>query len=226
MRVIFGCPIANRAWAVAGWAEGIRAAADTAGVLPEMVCVHTPSDDDTLDALHQEKITVLAGPATTRRQDHIDGHIWDGGAYSYMALLRNQLLKFVQRQDPDWFFSLDSDILLEAGDLWGIGTSMPADADAVAPLVDLSSWHGFHYNFMYKTDDPNSFERRELGVSSTANDYIKVDAIMAAMLIKRSAFTVQWQYHPLGEDLGWSLNAGGKNLYVDTRTELTHRWHP
>lgn len=224
MRVIFGCPIANRAWAVAGWAEGIRAAADTAGVLPEMVCVHTPSDDDTLDALHQEKITVLAGPARTRRRDHIDGHFWDGTAYKYMALLRNQLLAFVQRQDPDWFFSLDSDILLEAGDLWNMALYMPGDTDAIAPLVDLSSWHGGHYNFMHKTED--SFERRQIDLASTPNSFVSVDAIMAAMLIKRTAFTVQWQYHPLGEDLGWSLNAGGKNLYVDTRTELTHRWHP
>lgn len=200
VRIVAGCPIANRAWAVHDWAKHLREN------LPEdskLVAVVTPSQDETREALCDEGVIVVDGPGWSRPIHQIDTHIWTTADYRYMALVRNLLAQQAWQMKATWFASVDSDIRANSSVAALVERALEAKVDAIAPMINLQMKPGRPpaWNFMRRLD--HHYER-SLEVTTPT---MAVDAIMAAMVISRGMWLVPWSEHPQGEDLGWATNA-------------------
>lgn len=224
--VVFGCPVFNRSWVLNQWWGAIAAQAQLTDYRWKVVFAYSESEDDTLGKLEQmqdwhDAHIIDAGPSPRTREE-MDQHWWHLERFEYMAGLRNHLLDYAIDQDAEYFFSVDSDIILPP---MAFETLMQGrgDAGAIAPLVNMAVHLGaIAYNYMDAVDGATpSYLRTARVMPETVFD---VDAIMAAMLIHRSLFEARWSSHEQGEDLGWSWHARqlGKRLLVDPNVRANH----
>lgn len=218
MKIVIGCPVAERGWVLPAWFEAIEAQEFPYMPRPEIevMVLYTASRDDTLSILQEHGATIIESMLPTRDRGRIVGHNWSQTLheYEYMASLRNTLRKEVLQQEADYFFSLDSDILLPhrfALDQLLMDLEIHR-YDAVAPLVNMLSEPGLEpaWNFMNWSDHGYA------GTRAAVQEAAAFDAgiIMAAMLLNKKAQCIPWMDHRQGEDLGWSLNARRSNIKI------------
>lgn len=123
--------------------------------------------------------------------------------FEYMARLRNRLVEEAIKGDFDYFFSLDSDIVLPGGALIHLLHYSQSHPGVVAPSVNMAQGHGVVWNVMNWSNPifPGLVNRELLPEKGQA------DVIMAAMLLDRSALQCRWEAHMAGEDIGFCLQA-------------------
>lgn len=220
---VVGCPVYERKWVLDKWFDAL---ADWAAHIElEFAFVYTPSSDGTLDVLTDRSLE-LSGkvPHIIIHEEgtHSKQRNWgDAERLRTMASMRNLLLKHVRLRKPDWYFSLDSDILvpswLEGGMLWE-ALSPKWHYGAVAPLAYLG-----------RGSITNAFtldkHRRQRAKVFDAIQPVKI--ICAAKLMSPHVFMderVNYGYHTHGEDLYWSQAAVSysHNLAIDTRVKCKH----
>lgn len=207
MKIVVGCPVKDRAWILPWWFEAIRAQK----IDVEIYCLYTASEDDTELILKDNDAHVIHDLREGRKRNDIDRHIWGlPGNYQYMADLRNDLLQLViERADPDYFFSLDSDIILPEHGLERLLTFAQNHAGIVAPAVNMihgvpPQWNVMIWDEKYR---PGTAHR-----STMSNSGAPVDVIMAALLFSREALECRWRFHTQGEDLGLCIDAAKKTV--------------
>jgi len=132
-----------------------------------------------------------------------------------MVSLRNSILSKVREISPDYYFSLDSDIILTNPNTIRLLTSHIDDgADAVSPLMFMTPVGTDYPSVMsWKKDEPNRAYRES---QYPLGSYFKSDVIMAAKMMSRSVYeNVDYSVHRQGEDVGWSLSCKqkGYSLY-------------
>lgn len=233
--VVFGCPIANRAWVLDKWwaAIGQQQARHT-DYRWKVVFVYTDSEDDTLGKMVQmadwhDDVEIIHAGESPRTLDDMNAHRWPLEHITKMAEWRNMLLDYAIEQDAEYLFSVDSDIILPPGAfhrLAQLGTM--CGWTATAPLVNMAGHiDTFAYNYMDWVDGGVTAQatRSSLPVPEVP---FRADVIMAAMLIHRSLFGIRWAAHEQGEDIGWSWNAAqlGKRMYVDPTIICNHLMKP
>jgi hypothetical protein len=227
MRLLVGCPLvgnpeAGRNWILDKWYEHLMTAGEKAGVVPEVICNVHPDDADTVALLTDLKVTFFYSVFTGRDGDHR----WSNDRYYEMVNLRNELLGEVRNLSPDYFFSLDSDVLLhpdgiktllsaveEKPDAWAIGSKCFVSRHSTLH-PNMGKWVGPHRGTMFKREN--------------LNQLVKVDILIGGYLMTRNAYAIDYVYNRRGEDLGWSLEiqkAGG-TLYWDGRVCNKHVMHP
>ncbi len=227
-----GCPVAERAWILPKWIAAVKSQT----VSTDIVCVYSHSHDGTLKLLEEAGAHIIESNFPTRDQARIYDHLWDQqrGEYRMMSILRNELVEWAQEGGYDFFFSLDSDIILPhehaLHDLMEdcIEVQPELASDAVAPLVDMilpipnGPKTQCAYNFMGWDNEGFTFEHGDRSIKPEAPKHVA--AIMAAMLLNRKAMEVRWHDHRQGEDIGWSLDAWhkGVKLMIDPRIECLH----
>jgi hypothetical protein len=113
------------------------------------------------------------------------------------------LLNPVRREDPQWFLSVDSNILLHQDALLDMFHSSRC-YDAVGSKVYLHT---------VATDVPN-YGRGRAGGISRRDEVFRVEILMALKLLSRAAYHVDYAWNPLGEDIGWSRNARSAGLVL------------
>jgi hypothetical protein len=231
--IVFGCPVANRSWVISEWWDAITK--QTMDSRWKAAFVYSTSEDETLGKLQQMQdwhdvhiMDVGVSPRTLLEQQ---AHRWDvaAGHIEKMAEWRNMLLDYCIEQDADWFFSVDSDVILPSFTFERLQKRFVDGVGAAAPLVNMAGHldaGSFAWNYMYWNDTaPGSAYRS--GVPMPEQPF-RVDVIMAAMLIHRSAFHIKWAPHDQGEDLGWSLSATeqGVKLLIDPTIVCNHYMRP
>lgn len=209
MNVIIGCPVCERAWILPAFFSHISK--QTAEVEIKFLFNYGKSTDRTVDILLEYGSDILH----SSRRSYPGDHKWNNNRRSLMTHLRNELLDVVCEKDPDYYFSLDSDILIPPDCL----TKLIADQkDAVSPQVNMSS----------KKIAPNvmTFKNNQaLRENYSSNRLQKVDIIMAAVLMSRRVYkNVRYKFHSQGEDIGWSQDAKkkGYDLWWDPRIICRH----
>lgn len=226
MRLVIGCPIAERAWAIPDWYDAlVKASTDIDNV--SFVCVYTPSSDDTKQLLVDRDVVILSGSSITRPRSRLDNHRWEQPEYKYMAYLRNQLIDHCVRVRADYFLSIDSDIVWPDRPITELIETMDrCRFSAASPLVNMMRPPDEAWNYMF-WQGGQGYAKRE---HRFAHDKpFAVDVIMAAMLIDHVNFhRVRWMSHPQGEDIGWSVNAYAEkqHLGVDPTFVCEHRMTP
>lgn len=221
MRIVVGCPVRDRAWMLPTWFEYVEAALKAIEVEPEYAFVLGNSTDNSHVILEEhtnedrDSLVLSFEPEIDLSQNRN----WNTTRYQEMADCRNQLLNLVREMQPDYFLSLDSDILLnpetlpllledlrEHEDWWAVGGKC-----YMTPAGRWAPSYGFGLP-MGGLDRPD------------IDGVLPVEIIMAIKLMTPKAYNVDYTTHDKGEDVAWSTSvrqAGGK-LGFDARTTNKH----
>lgn len=217
------------------WVEHVRAAFDVIGLKPYWIFAigvgPTGQDDGTqkmatdLYKTDSGMWTEISEPDTSATRQN-----WTPERLSHMVDYRNKLLGIVRAARPDYFLSLDSDILIHpCGILTLLETilmnhkvqGIQRKFDAVGGKAILSE--GSKHMVTYGELNPNGGIRRKdsTGVFAT-------QILMAVKLMTPAAYNIDYEYHRNGEDVGWSLacKRAGLTLGWDGRISNKHIMRP
>ncbi len=236
MKLLIGCPIYKRDWIFSSWAAAIeRQSIDLSKI--GFVFITSSNDENTYQCINTwKKIHPEIPYLETVPKDDIVHHEhsnnsrqWTMSKYYNMISLRNSLLNEVRKIQPDYFFSLDSDIILQNSKSIELLISHIQDgADAVSPLMFMTPFGIDFPSVMSWIDDPG---KKAMRLSNyPLGTYFKSDIIMAAKMMSKDVYNnVDYTFHTQGEDLGWCADAhkkGFKNLYSASYIYAPHIMHP
>lgn len=236
MKIAVGCPIRDRAWIVNDWIEHVRVAFEVCGLKPWWVFgigIGPEGDDGTakiatnLFKTDNGMWTIIHEPATK------DGRNWNEERYEHLALYRNKLLHVVQAVQPDYFWSLDSDILVHPVALMTLLDSIeqPHKVQGEQKMFDAVGGKTYLSPMSRHITTWANLKRSGMGSGLNRHDSEGVfacEVIMAIKLMTPAAYHVPYSPHRLGEDIGWSLNCrdAGLTLGWDGRTTSKHVMDP
>jgi hypothetical protein len=202
MRFVVGCPVQDRAWCLPRWLDAIEDQKMDLDVL----CLLSKSSDDTEAVLRRRGVRYIRDPYPGRTTSAIHRHQWaQPEDHAYIAELRNALLEIVIEQRADFFFSLDSDIVLPHGAIDRLIAVL--DRGVIAPYVNMALKGSMHNTMAW--DDrahPGTAHHRE----NMQRGY--VDVVMGAILMDRRGMEARWRPHPQGADVGFCLDADEKSI--------------
>jgi len=236
MKLIIGCPIYKRDWIFPAWAAAIeKQTIDLSNV--GFIFVVSSNDEKTIRYINLWKrvhpeiplIEMVSRDDLAHHEHSENSRQWTMSKYHNMVSLRNTLLAEVRKYQPDFFFSLDSDILLTNSMTVELLVSHVKDgADAVSPLMYMTPFGTDFPSVMTWIDEPGKRAKR-IG-NYPIGSYFKSDIIMAAKMMSKEVYNnVNYEFHAQGEDLGWCANAhkaGYRNLYSASYIYATHIMHP
>lgn len=199
MRMVIGAPAQSREWIVKDWMDHAVAAAHQAGCDPEFLLVVNREDPTChVSFEHAKKRGYSIDYIFTEEPARPDTRVWNPDRYHHMVNLRNTLLEGVREKNPDYFLSLDTDILIHPLSLFHLVASIKG-YDAIGGKLYMSRGKD-HPSFAFITEN-YGLKRYE------STETFEVDVIMAMKLMTHSAYNVDYEWSKQGEDIGWSLAA-------------------
>ena len=153
-----------------------------------------------------------------------NGRQWTISKYVNMVSLRNSLLETVRDVQPDYYLSLDSDILFtNPNTIELLIAHIKSGADAVNPLMFMTPFGTMYPSVMsWRSDIEGKAYREEKYKLGT---YFRSDVIMAAKMMSKNVYnTIDYNVHEQGEDVGWSLSCKehGFDLYCASYIYAPH----
>lgn len=222
MIVAVGCPVKNRAWILPQWFEHVEAAFAKVGLEPYYIFVAGTSVDTTNSVLEDHLRSRLGGIARSDEEEQAGLHrIWNPDRYGKMVEVRNHLLRCVREIQPDYFLSLDSDILLRDSALEKMLEHV-GECDAIGSKVYLvPPPERVAPNYCYLRGGRMNRPDSEFYIPS-------VDVLMAIKLMSPAAYNVDYEFHFHGEDIGWSkkVKEHGLSMAWDGTTISKHVMTP
>lgn len=231
MKLIIGCPIYDRSWIFPYWISLIEKQSVPLNDIG-FVFVASKEDVETVSllekwkSLHPEvKLFDIIYPENVNHFSHPEGQRhWTISKYENMVNLRNCLLKKVREYQPDYFFSLDSDILItNPSTLELLMAHIKDGADAVNTLMFMTPI-GVRFPSVMKWLDQERI-RAYRDSEFPLGTYFQSDIIMAAKMMSKEVYNnVDYSIHQQGEDLGWSSNCAenGYKLYCASYIYAIH----
>jgi hypothetical protein len=199
--------VANRAWILPDWFGCVSAACEWANLSPTFAFVVPRTDHETRDAIvagsARYNVQVLM-VTTEENPDEAQRDWFRQERLHHMTDLRNQLLQVVRRQQPDFFWSLDSDIL-------------PAPTALQWAIPTLNHWEAVGMRTFMTVSGTDCTSRAQLVNGRLVNRQdcvgaFTVDCIMASKVMLPEAYAIDYEHHPQGEDIGWSIAARREGL--------------
>lgn len=217
VKILIGLPIYKREWALPEWFRCIEQQTiplHDLGFIFEL----GPDDESTHELLwdwqaRNPQVTIFDGliREDVVHEAHPDhSRSWNRHKYWRMVDFRNSLLDRAIALQPERFFSLDSDILLENPKTLETLYSLTETLDAVSPLTYMFPYNKDFPSVMTWVDGAGKTARR-LPENYPIGTLFEADVIMAAVMMSKSVYeTTRYQWHKQGEDLGWSYDATHK----------------
>jgi len=211
-KLLISCPVYKRDWILKAWFSCIE---NQTFPLSDIGFIFELGEDD--DETHQilfdwhsshPEVGLFDARINNKEKhyEHPVGHrAWSYTKYYAMIEFRNNLLELASCYNPEKYFSLDSDILLENPNtiqaLWDLTDRR--DIDAVSPLMYMTpKGKGFPSVMSWSNNSNRAnryLDRYPIG------ELFESDVIMAAKMMSKSVYkNVRYVFHPQGEDLGWS----------------------
>lgn len=236
MKLLIGCPVYKREWILPLWFEKIEAQTLPLSEIGFVFELGT-DDDATHDVLwgwHSQhpEVEVFDGliREDLKHKTHADNHrTWVRDDYLRMAEMRNSLLDRVVCYDPDAYFSLDSDLILDDPKSLEILLELLQrdEIDAVSPLSYMFPMGRDFPSVMSWIDEPGGRAVRNNNAYLWGAAF-QADVIMAAVMMSKPVYqNVRYKWHSQGEDLGWSDEArrGGYKLWCASNVYVEHIMH-
>lgn len=224
VEVVVGCPVRRREWIIDFWFDHVEMAAVELGWSPLYAFVGDRRDP-TMAVIEercarQDRRFVFAHLEESLSEP--DARVWNPTRFERMVELRNTLLALVRAEEPRYFLSLDSDILLGTQTLAGL-----VQASVAYGAVGGATW-------MTPTSEMVPSCGWLKGMNGLLRQRIEhkgvmaVDVIMAIKLMTPAAYAVDYEFHPQGEDIGWSTacRRAGVKLGWDNRWPSKHVMTP
>ena len=222
MKLILGCPMYKRSWILHHWIKSIISQSipiNDIGFIFEV----SPDDTPTIQALESWKkfdkripyFEIKIREDIPHFEHENNGRQWSMSKYLNMVSLRNSLLESVRKVEPEYYFSLDSDILLtNTNTIELLIAHIKSGADAVSPLMFMTPFGTMYPSVMdWRLDVPTTAFRKE---KYELGHYFQSDVIMAAKMMSKDVYNnINYTLHEQGEDVGWSLECkrAGFKLY-------------
>jgi hypothetical protein len=223
MKLLIGCPTVKRDWILPLWKQHVDAAIPD-GVRADFIFLMPKWDTESfLLSLDWKNTSVIQ----TEESEREDIRRWgDINSFTHMAQVRNTLLAQVRQIKPDYFLSLDSDILLHS--------------DAISNLIETAKQYEAHAVGGATFFDPVDAKVTNVGKwqdPATMKKFFRIqsdgvvhpaDIIMGIKLMDNLAYNVNYEHHNLGEDLGWSKNMARAKakIFFDGRVKNKHCMSP
>lgn len=214
MKILIGCPIYKRKWIFPLWASAIERQSIPLNKIG-FIFEASPDDEETIDILQMWRKIHKEIPhfEINVREDipHFEhaprSRQWTISKYENMVSLRNSLLSKAREIEPDYYFSLDSDVIIKNDSTLELLTGHIQDGyDAVNTLMYMTPLDTNFPSVMTWVDKENYKASRE--DSYPIGTMFESDVIMAAkMMSKKTYNNVDYKVHQQGEDLGWCENA-------------------
>lgn len=245
MKLVVGCPVANRAWALPHWFECL--AAQT--VRPDaVVMVHsggTVDVDRTWSAALLEA-RMHGFPLCIKHDVRPPHSRHDNERYLTLASIRNEVLRLARDElKASLFLSLDSDIMLENPEtierLMRLLGDDDLDVDLVQPVTFFhpnapATWTpdedaAWAYNFGFWKPEGIRYDEKRAWARPWPAEIpwgakIAIDIPMGVWLSGRDALDCRYRWHQGGEDVGFAhdLEANRLRCVVDTQLYARHIW--
>ena len=213
MKLLIGTPMYKRSWILPHW---IRCLVNQSVSFKDIGFVFevSPDDRETISSLEAWKkfdknipyFEIKVREDIPHFEHESNGRQWNLSKYLNMVSLRNSLLKTVREVQPEYYFSLDSDILLtNPNTIELLIAHIKSGADAVNPLMFMTPMGTLYPSVMnWRKDIPEKAYRQEKYDLGT---YFQSDVIMAAKMMNKDVYsTIDYSLHEQGEDVGWSLS--------------------
>lgn len=211
MKLLIGCPIYKRDWILNHWIRCIKNQS-IGGLDIGLLFEVSPDDAPTIAILQSWKkydssishFDIIIRDDIPHYQHEENSRLWTISKYENMVSLRNALLRRVREISPDYYFSLDSDILIEnPNTLELLIAHIKEGADAVNPLMFMTPMGDMYPSVMsWLNDGTNSATRLP---RYPIGSYFKSDVIMAAKMMRKEVYeNIDYTVHRQGEDVGWS----------------------
>lgn len=219
--IIVGGPISNRDWILEPWYDHAEAAAERAGVEIRFLHVGDPNTDPITWSIieHRQPDALVVHTTEPHRRDRRD---WPWERFNLMAELRNKGLEVVRAERPDFYLSLDTDILIHPDGLKLMLEAIEGwDAVGGKCFMTYPSPHEISWG-VFKND--GGIRRGE----APPGALFKVDVIMGIKLMSPAAYAVDYKFDTHGEDLGWARNCreAGLKFRWDGRVGSKHCFTP
>lgn len=218
-QVLVGCPVRDRGWILNEYIAAVNEATSQLENFEfHFIFLVSPQDDSFFSVDLPEGSFIYYSDETD--EDYAYKRNWGITRYEDMAAIRNQLLGYVRALDPDYFISLDSDILIHRDSLVNMFTELETNTDysALGGKVYLSESGRNATNYGYWLGpDTYNFSRQDSDLLMT------VDILMAFKIMNREAYHVDYEAHKLGEDLGWSKKMREAKLRMRWDGRITNK---
>lgn len=219
-----GCPVRRREWIIGEWFDHVEMASVELGWRPTYAFVGDRNDPTmriVADRCASQDRRVLFAHVD-EDLERPDERNWNGDRFGRMVELRNLLLGLVRVENPDYFLSLDSDILLAPKALEEMVESCRSFA-AVGGATYMTTGGDRHPSCGW-IEGQRGFHRKPM----EAVGVVRVGVIMAIKLMTPAAYAVDYEMHVQGEDIGWSRACAlaGVRLGWDNRSISKHVMEP
>lgn len=225
MKILIGAPVYAREWILPFWFSAIEKQTVPLSDIG-FIFEAAPNDEKTIDSLfswyhnHPQVwcFDVQVNEHETH-QSHLNGaRKWNHDRYHTMVAFRNNLLDRAICHDPDRYFSLDTDILLEDHITLERLVEFTENPVAVAPLMFMTPNDQRAPSVMSWVDKPGGVARRTNYPLGTT---FQADVIMAAKMMSKPIYqNVRYRWHRQGEDLGWSAACAEQNYKLYSMSEI------
>jgi hypothetical protein len=213
---LVGCPVYKRGWALPQWFTCVEVACNEAGIEPSYVFAGDPRDHDSfwvidafLDAVDRDAYICWV----EENPDTPSFRVWNHERYHRMVYIRNELLRVVRQVSPDYFLSLDSDVLLHP--------------QAIVNMLESAEKYDVIGGKCFMTPHGKQFPSYGImpGLQrADSSNVFQVDVIMAIKLMPPEAYAIDYEFDQRGEDLGicrrWK--EAGLSLAWDGRVTNKH----
>lgn len=215
LEIVVGCPVRERAWVIDRWFAHVLEACEHADATPTFVFVVDPADETHAaiserwcDGHDVRLVLVDEAPIEPNERGEVVIRSWlTRSRLDHMVEVRNLLLAEVRRIRPQFFWSVDSDILVAP---WALASAVEfiTNFNAVGSLTWMHHV-GTHFPNFGFWDPANGGFRR---MPADRGGRYATEVIMALKLMDPAAYGVDYEYHHDGEDLGWSLACRRRGL--------------
>lgn len=196
-KLLIGCPIRDRAWILPQWKHYVDMSCSVAGIIPSFIFVLGEDDESSIEIVRDWPNTTIQLISEPVRSDVRD---WLEPRLRHMVEIRNILLERVRDLTPDYFLSLDSDILLNEMTVINLLEKIETYGPKALGSKTYLSETGHQFTNMGIWAN-----KRKSQLFRDDSTYIRrVDVLMAIKLMTPEAYNVDYVYSPLGEDIGWS----------------------
>lgn len=216
--LIIGAPVLRREWIIERWKDHVLAAAPTNFDIA--FAFVGDKTDETFKVVNDKFPSSIPTYLRDIKEPRgYDKREWNLSRYDRMANIRNELLSLVRKLGPDYFLSLDTDILLHPDAIKVLFEDFNG-YDAIGGKTYLSERGTNCPTYAYLSD-------KGLRRSDSIN-VIMPDVLMAIKLMKPTAYNVDYVSHKQGEDIGWSIavRKSGYSLAWTGRVASKHVMRP
>ena len=218
---MIGCPLYEREWSLPRWFTCLYSQGIDMGEV-KLVFALTDGEDKTRDVLEEHRenfkdIIIIECNDLPAYRDR------DQKRFFPLVTLRNKIIEILRVEQPDFYFSYDSDIIIPDET---IRTLIEDNKQIVSPYVDLVPPAGIPNCATRRPNNSTGFRRyKPYETFYPIGQLYRVDTVFAVFIMKKEVYmNCDYYWHPGGEDYGWALEimSKGYESWMDSRLVCTH----